>query len=281
MSSNSRIHLTRWAVTALAEKHRRQDHRPGLPGPRRTSPAGDANVRPTWNGALAIKATIVALLLMVASGYVPALSGECTSGEKWLLARLEYWSGRPYGDDPRACGEIQEALQCLVYNRIDQRRWAGPNAAGYLKSLRESPLRPQVISACAPYLTAPPCALYGELALPAASDLAMYGVQSVSGQDVLGILLARCHASRSQLPYLALAGIGDSRVPGLLRTTYDSLSVVSRAKATRYERLQLVNCLYHVPGDSSLALASAIAATDPDTEVVARARHVVASRGQR
>jgi hypothetical protein len=42
---NRRIHLTRWAVTALAEKHRRQDHHPGLPGPRRPQPAGDANVR--------------------------------------------------------------------------------------------------------------------------------------------------------------------------------------------------------------------------------------------
>jgi hypothetical protein len=41
---NSRIHLTRWAVTALAEKHRRSDHRPGLPVPRRHQPAGDANV---------------------------------------------------------------------------------------------------------------------------------------------------------------------------------------------------------------------------------------------
>jgi hypothetical protein len=44
-ASNSRIHLTRWPVTALAEKHRRQDHRLGLPGPRRPQPAGDANVR--------------------------------------------------------------------------------------------------------------------------------------------------------------------------------------------------------------------------------------------
>jgi hypothetical protein len=45
VSANSRIHLTRWAVTALAEKHRRQDYRPGLPGPRQPQPAGDANVR--------------------------------------------------------------------------------------------------------------------------------------------------------------------------------------------------------------------------------------------
>jgi hypothetical protein len=44
-SYNYRIHLTRWAVTALAEKHRRQDHHSGLPGPRRPQLAGDANVR--------------------------------------------------------------------------------------------------------------------------------------------------------------------------------------------------------------------------------------------
>ncbi len=39
------IHLTRWAVTVLAEKHSQQNHHPGLPGPRRPQDAGDANVR--------------------------------------------------------------------------------------------------------------------------------------------------------------------------------------------------------------------------------------------
>ena len=44
MKPNSRVHLPGGSVTALAEGHRRLDHRLGLPGPRRTSPAGDANV---------------------------------------------------------------------------------------------------------------------------------------------------------------------------------------------------------------------------------------------
>jgi hypothetical protein len=44
---NSRIHLTRWPVTALAEDHRRSNNRLGLPGPRRPQPAGDANVMPS------------------------------------------------------------------------------------------------------------------------------------------------------------------------------------------------------------------------------------------
>ncbi len=45
VAPNSRMHLTRWAVTALAEKHRGQNHHPGLPGPRQPQLAGDANVR--------------------------------------------------------------------------------------------------------------------------------------------------------------------------------------------------------------------------------------------
>jgi hypothetical protein len=48
LQPNSRIHLARWAVTALAEKHRKQDLRLGLPGPRQPQPAGDANVRKSW-----------------------------------------------------------------------------------------------------------------------------------------------------------------------------------------------------------------------------------------
>jgi hypothetical protein len=52
--SNSRIHLTRWPVTALAEIHRRSDHHLGLPGPRRPQLAGDANVRHRVTGSCGI-----------------------------------------------------------------------------------------------------------------------------------------------------------------------------------------------------------------------------------
>jgi hypothetical protein len=50
-SSNSRVHLPGGSVTALARKPMKLNHHPVPPGPRRTSPAGDANVmlrlRPT------------------------------------------------------------------------------------------------------------------------------------------------------------------------------------------------------------------------------------------
>ncbi len=44
LTSNYRTRLTRCAVTAPVGKHRRQDYRPGLPGPRIPRHAGDGNV---------------------------------------------------------------------------------------------------------------------------------------------------------------------------------------------------------------------------------------------
>ncbi|MCA9726859.1 MAG: hypothetical protein KC729_04190 [Candidatus Eisenbacteria bacterium] len=224
---------------------------------------------------------LATLLMLALSGLMPAWSGECTEGESRLLSRLEYWNGRSFAGDPRACGEISGALRCLVYNRIDLLHWAGPNTAGYFQSLRDSPLRPRVVSACTPLLTAPECSPYGDLGLQAAEDLAMFGVKQANGHDILGILVDRSRSSQTRLPYLALAAIGDSRVLAVLRTTYDSLSVGARDEAASYEILQLVNCLYHLPGDSSVAFAAAITDADPDTAVVARARHVVEARRQR
>jgi hypothetical protein len=65
MPSNCRIHLTRWAVTAPAEKHRGQDHHHGLPGPRRPQLAGDANVRWFYPPKLASQHWLGVVVLLV------------------------------------------------------------------------------------------------------------------------------------------------------------------------------------------------------------------------
>jgi hypothetical protein len=71
MVANCRIHLTRRAVTALVEKHRRQVHHPVPPGPRRTSPAGDTKVSILRSvqdyHRMAIHALLVGVLAVFAS----------------------------------------------------------------------------------------------------------------------------------------------------------------------------------------------------------------------
>jgi hypothetical protein len=44
MTPNSRIHLTRWAVTALERKPMKVNRHLVSPGPRRPQPADDANL---------------------------------------------------------------------------------------------------------------------------------------------------------------------------------------------------------------------------------------------
>ncbi len=51
LTSNSRVHLPGGSVTALARKPMKMNHRAVPPGPRRTSPAGDANVRRSFTNA--------------------------------------------------------------------------------------------------------------------------------------------------------------------------------------------------------------------------------------
>jgi len=208
-------------------------------------------------------------------------AGECTESDGSYLEHLEYWASRPWAGDPRARSEIGEALGCLTYNRIDARRWAGPSAAGYLRSLRQSPQRARIEAACVPYLTAPrPVEPYqGDLACAAAEVLAMYGLPYAGGHDILEILVRRSRAAGYLLPYMALASIGDPRVFPLLDATYDSLAAAPRTDRTRWEMIGLVNCLYHLPGDSAVALAAEIAAADPDTAIIARAQHVLRARG--
>ncbi len=73
---NYRIHLTRRAVMAPAEKHRRQDHLLGLPGPRRPLRAGDAHVRRSLASTLlTVEELHMRIRVIVAATAVFALLG--------------------------------------------------------------------------------------------------------------------------------------------------------------------------------------------------------------
>jgi hypothetical protein len=83
---NSRIHLTRWTVTALAEKHRRQDHHMGLPGPRRPQLAGDANVSFSCVAWKALRIRIALVLLLAAAVTTIACDKQSTAPSSLSVA---------------------------------------------------------------------------------------------------------------------------------------------------------------------------------------------------
>jgi hypothetical protein len=113
MRSNYRIHLTRWAVTAPAEKHRSSNHHLRLPGPRRPQPAGDANVGHIFADGGIHKTSITAILTLI----VLAVLGGCSTsdpaspgpsapalmplavGNRWDYRMLTILEGDTLGDD--------------------------------------------------------------------------------------------------------------------------------------------------------------------------------------
>lgn len=222
-------------------------------------------------------ATAILLFMALGASADLTLAGECTESAEHYVSCLERWAEtRPL--DGAAAGEISEAFSCLVHTRWVH--WAGPVAARYFRNLHASPLGPRIIAASARYLELPVSSTGKDLAYEAAYTLAMYGAKHVNGSDVLEELTSRGKAANRSLPYFALASIGDPRVLSLLHATYDSLAAAPRSQRVHSDKVELVCCLYHIPGDSALALARAIASADPDSFVRTRAEHVVVARSQ-
>lgn len=214
---------------------------------------------------------------------VPCLmhAGECTRTEEEYLRILEQGAGSAGPDAVSSAGEISEALNCLVYTRMDQGRWAGPRMAAHFASLHHSPLRERFAAACMPYLLGRgrvPEADRPVIAFEAATALAMCGVAESGGCDIFGALVKGDPQNPTRVPFVALASLADPRTLRFLQARYDSLSVNPPAADTRFWKTQIVNCLYHLPGDSVVSFARVIATSDPDTAVVVRARHVVEAR---
>lgn len=217
------------------------------------------------------------LLGMCANG---AIAGECTGSD--YVGTLERWADDPRGRDGPTLGEVEEAFQCLTAEPDDGGRWAGPIAAQYFLSWRQSPNSRRIIAMAVKYLdvlpTDTPDAM--DLASHAAYLLALCGVSRVDDRDIVAMLTNGAVAKNGWLPYYALAGVGDPRVFGIMRDRYRYLTGSPSSALPARERVQLVNCLYHLPGDSVLAFVDSIAVYDPDSLVIARARHVLAARGR-
>lgn len=221
------------------------------------------------------------LILLTLLGPCLTHAGECTRTDEEYLRILERGVDTVSSDATPAPGEIAEALNCLVYARIDLARWAGPRTAAYFATLHKVPFHARFVAACTPYVLGRGRVAEADrpdIAFEAASALAMCGVAECAGRDVFGILTQGDPRNRARVPYLALASLADRRTLSFLTARYDSLSTAPPTRDSGFWKTQIVNCLYHLPGDSVITFAEAIAASDPDTAVVSRARHVVAVR---
>jgi hypothetical protein len=213
-------------------------------------------------------------LLAVLASPGPAVSGECGGkSDLYFVEKLELFPGTLDVSKDRDLWRLQAIFNCLRHCPDDPRRWAGPIATACLKTMREDPQRERIVAACIPYLgisrdTGP----RRRIAHSAAATIALYGTSEVEGHDIFLLLTA----DRRNIDFFAVAALGDRRTLAFLQATYDSLRSADGGPVESRDRLeQLLNCLYHVPGDSAVSFARVIAAEEHDSLVVERARRVI------
>ncbi|MBK8233703.1 MAG: hypothetical protein IPK72_24780 [Candidatus Eisenbacteria bacterium] len=220
-------------------------------------------------GVRAALAVVLAVMAMVAT----ARAGECAAGEKDYLGDLEQMvrEGPPY--------RYREAFWCLSRRCLpeDWRRWAGPLAARQFADCRTSLYRDRIAAACLPLLADSSESRDEFSPRGAAAALAAgYGFSNLGSHDLFEIVTdairVGSHPPDSRFALLAI--MQDPRTMAFLRAYHASLA--GRSSPERDGPLRdILNCLYHVPGDSALVLAREIARSELTADLKERARRVL------
>lgn len=220
------------------------------------------------NHVLLLLASVVLLILGS-----PTRAGECIESDEYYVTQLEDIArkGPPFS--------YHEAYICLIMRcrPEDWRRWAGPMAAELFQSCRTHPLRARIGTACQAFLADTTGRHCRSAELDAGSAIAAsFGYSKLADYDIFArVTDAIVRAPDSPDPKFGLLAImRDPRTPSFLTAVYDSLAVPSGQQ--RVDRVgDILNCLYHCPGDSSIALAQKIFDAESSTATKERARRVV------
>lgn len=200
----------------------------------------------------------------------PAMAGECVYPESYVECLEHYSPGQQWVQH-----EQGYCFFCLKYNGdFFSHRWAGPIAADYFKSRREDRYRDRIGMACVRIISdrAQCGSVTDEFGYAAAGVLAHYGIASANEYDVYSILIQR----PDKIDLIDLAALGDPRSVQWLSARYDSLRAIGLEKPFNRTAIQdVLNCLYHIPGQEAVDLARTIEAKETDANLRSRAHRVL------
>ncbi len=200
-------------------------------------------------------------------------AGECTEDDEHYVAELEALvrDGPPFHSG--------EPLDCLTMRcePEDWRLWAGPVAAQRFEECRTHPLRDRIAAACIPLLADTARAnRYFSIRDEATYLAASYGFTRIGDYDLFDLIIEQIRTFSPEDPprFPLLAIMRDPRTLRFLTSFYASLQATQSPERDTAV-FDLLSCLYHVPGDSAVSLASRVLRNEQSPTLKERARRVV------
>ncbi len=208
------------------------------------------------------KTSLLAIAIVLLSPHL-GFAGDCLSS---LEENVEFLEHTLYSED--TARHIRYRLFCMRAGfRTDTNRWAGPIAAAYIATCRESAFRDRIAAVCQGYL--------GDsegLRYEAARTMAHYAIGTAHDEDIYSILVSH----RDEPPWLDLAALGDPRTVDFIRELYFLRRPMGVDRQANSEALiAMFNCLYHIPTDGAVNQARELFATETDPNLRERLALVI------
>jgi hypothetical protein len=224
---------------------------------------------------------LVEILIIVAwcfGGYELASSGECPNGPEYYLECLE---GKNPVSELDNCSDPFHCFWCVGHLYQGLERWASDREAKRMREFREVAYHDRLVAVAQKYLDDPGASDPTRQA--AAEALAFQGIGRVGGHDVFSILVGE---PRHEVPFrdwYVLAALGDPRTVELARKEYARLKKIDPAtdRLAQPALLNIVDCLYHIPGNAAPHLLRELAATETNAELRDELKRVVWKRSSK
>ena len=219
---------------------------------------------------------ILAVLGYCLCGYGLASGGECPSGWEYYLECLE--GNNPVSELEDKCPEPYRCFWCVGQLQQELDRWASEREARRFREFREIGYHDRLVAVAWKYLDDPNTS--DDTRWAAAEALAFQGVGRVGSHDVY-LILAGDPPHRVPLPWwYDFAALGDPRTVELARSEYARLKQIDPAtdNLARPTLMNIIDCLYHIPGEGALDLLRELALAETDAGLRDELQRVVWKR---
>lgn len=203
-------------------------------------------------------------------------SGECKWGAEFYLTCLE-----GHNQNSSDCPDPYKSFSCVGIIRKELDRWASDREAKRILEFRNISYHDRLVGLAVAYLDDSTSS--SDTKAVAVEVLAFQGIKTIQDYDVFEMLVKQSQWNMNFITWYVLAALGDARTVDFARQEYKRIrnQGAVRGVPPRPLLMELIDCLYHIPGDEAVELAHELAAGETDKALRDRLNHVAWKRSRK